>query len=61
MTTAQLRNAARNAADQLNWAEAARLMDDAIAAHPERNSKSALARLDMQRMQASADSWRAMA
>lgn len=52
MTTAQLRTAARNAENALNWAEAARYYAAAIEAYP---ATGAMADLDKARMAAKRD------
>lgn len=64
MTTAELRNAAQAAAERLEWANAADLMERAIAAYPtppEKRGPGTLARLDLDRMQRDAAGWWAMA
>ena len=60
MNTAEARNAAREAATQLNWAEAARLMRHAIAVYPVMPSRAGLTevqRADVARMTAAAESY----
>jgi hypothetical protein len=56
MTTAQLRQAAQEAAEGLRWAEAASLMRRAIDGHPG-NPGSALVQRDLARMEQLAASY----
>lgn len=58
MTTAQLRTAALEAADRLEWAKAADLMQAAIDAYP---ARGAMADLDKARMSARVRGWRSTA
>jgi len=57
MSTAQLREAAHEAASQCRWLEAASLYEQAVAAYP--NTKGALAQLDIERLRSKAESCRA--
>ena len=63
VTTAQLRNAAYDAAAAMNWDEAARLYDAAAAQYPMqhgRTSFGALAASDIATLRGKADACRAM-
>lgn len=60
MTTAQLRNLAMDAERLLNWSDAARLWNAAVAAYPV-NHNSSLHSLDLSRMKARANSCAAQA
>ena len=60
MTTAQLRECARAAADRIAWSEAAELMAEAIAKYPG-NPASPLVQLDLANMQRLLAGYRAAA